>query len=95
VTAVGRTGSEAHVPARGGTADAAATVVPLGTRLAWHETGMIPHDVHDLVGLPAGVSVTGPAILQAPTTTVLLPPGDRLHRRDAGCFVVDMGAQTS
>jgi N-methylhydantoinase A/oxoprolinase/acetone carboxylase beta subunit len=51
--------------------------------------------VHDLVGLPAGVSVTGPAILQAPTTTVLLPPGDRLHRRDAGCFVVDMGAQTS
>jgi N-methylhydantoinase A/oxoprolinase/acetone carboxylase beta subunit len=39
---------------------------------------MVPVEVYDADRLHAGASIAGPAILQSPTTTILLGPGDEL-----------------
>jgi N-methylhydantoinase A len=44
--------------------------------------GVLSMDVYDAARLRAGNEITGPALIQAPTTTVLLSPGDRLRVRD-------------
>jgi N-methylhydantoinase A len=51
----------------------------LGSREAWIDgQGMVPVEVYDADRLHAGASIAGPAILQSPTTTILLGPGDEL-----------------
>jgi N-methylhydantoinase A len=49
---------------------------PVRERSAWFaETGFTPCDVHWRDALAAGVSLTGPAIVEALDTTVVVPPG--------------------
>ena len=44
----------------------------------------------DAIG--AGDRVEGPAVVQAPTTTILLGPGDVLRADGDAAFVIDAGA---
>jgi N-methylhydantoinase A len=52
---------------------------PKGERAAWFEGGLVWTPIHDLDRLGAGVSLTGPAIVESPFTTVVLPPGASLR----------------
>jgi N-methylhydantoinase A/oxoprolinase/acetone carboxylase beta subunit len=60
-------------------AEELADVARLGSREAWIDgQGMAPVEVYDADRLHAGASIAGPAIMQSPTTTILLGPGDEL-----------------
>jgi N-methylhydantoinase A len=52
---------------------------PKGERSAWFEGGLVSTPVHDVDRLDAGTSLTGPAIVESPFTTVVLPPGASLR----------------
>ena len=54
--------------------------------------GMVPFAIHRAGDLKAGASIDGPAILQAPTTTVLLMRGDRLRVQADRSYLIDIGA---
>jgi N-methylhydantoinase A/oxoprolinase/acetone carboxylase beta subunit len=45
-----------------------------GTRAAWFGTGMVDATVYELDRLVPGARIRGPAIVESPFTTVLLPP---------------------
>ncbi|WP_424814786.1 hydantoinase/oxoprolinase family protein [Roseococcus sp. YIM B11640] len=64
-------------------AGAATPAQPLGTRRALLETGWTELPVYAFEALAAGQEVSGPAVVESATTTVLLLPGDRA-RMDAG-----------
>ena len=54
--------------------------------------GMVPFDIYATDKLAAGAVITGPAILQAPTTTVLLGNGDTLTVRPDRSYLIELGA---
>ena len=61
------------------------------TRRVWHDGhGWLDTLVHDGVTLVPGATLTGPAIVEERTTTVLLGPGDRLRVDAAGNFIIDV-----
>ncbi len=61
------------------------------TRPVWHEgQGWLDTQVHDGRHLGIGARVTGPAIIEEQTTTVLLGPGDALVVDRAGNFMIDV-----
>lgn len=68
-------------------AGAARASPPMGTRRALLEGGWTDLPVLDFAGLAAGQSVTGPAIIESATTTILLLPGD-MARMEAGGWVL-------
>jgi len=91
-----------HVAARCATgtpkarlADAGAAM-PAGTsssRPVWHEGhGWLETLVYDGRQLGTGARITGPAIIEERTTTVLLAPGDLLHVDRAGNFMIAVAA---
>jgi N-methylhydantoinase A len=66
----------------------------LGTRPVWFEgDGFLDAQVVDADALAADASVDGPAVLQAPTTTILLGPGDRLRAVGAETFVIEIATR--
>ena len=93
-----------RLAASGGRAGAAPVVaapvgggdVTLGTRPVWFEDhGFLDAQVVDADSLAADASVDGPAVLQAPTTTILLGPGDRLRAVGAETFVIEIAAPSN
>ena len=55
---------------------------PDGSRSVWHDKhGWLDTAIYDGSGLGVGDRVSGPAVVEERTTTVLLGPGDRAHRR--------------
>ncbi len=78
----------AAADARGAVPVAAA---PIDMRRVWHEgDGWRETAIRDGSTLRAGDSVTGPAVIEELTTTVLLGPGDRLIVDAAGNFMIDV-----
>lgn len=71
-------------PARG------ATPEPSGTREVFLDvrTGRAPATIYDYRALGAGHEITGPAVVEAPTTTVALPPGTRARVDRLGNLVI-------
>lgn len=49
-----------------------------GERRAWFGDGLVATPVYDYPSLGAGAELTGPAIVESPLTTVVLPPGASL-----------------
>jgi N-methylhydantoinase A len=75
-------------PELGGSAsgtDAAAATK--STRLAHFDGELRETTVYDALALAPGVTVSGPAILEQPTTTIVVPPGFQL-RVEAGAFLL-------
>jgi len=52
--------------------------------------GLVETTVHDVADLSVGVAVEGPALVTAPTTTIVLHPGDRLTRPTADGFLIEV-----
>ncbi len=52
--------------------------------------GMINTPVLDAVSLSAGIRITGPAVIDGPTTTVLISPGDTLAVDERGNLIIDI-----
>ena len=51
--------------------------------------GYVPAGVHDWSALVAGAEVTGPAIIEGPDTTVVVPPGFVAHADQWRNIVMD------
>lgn len=66
--------------------------VPIETRPVWDERagGMLPTQVYDGRALAAGQTITGPAVIDEDTTTILLGPGDRLRMTDAANYLIEI-----
>jgi N-methylhydantoinase A len=89
LTAVGK--APAWREAEADSADGA-PVEPIGGREAYfpEENGMVVTPVHRVERLHAGAQVSGPAIFESDTTTVVINPGDRLHVLGQGNLLVDV-----
>ena len=83
----GRVGAAPVAAATVGGADAGR-----GTRPVWFDGGFLDAQVVDADALGADASVDGPAVLQAPTTTILLGPGDTLTAAGAETFVIELAS---
>lgn len=70
---------------------AEARAAATSARPVWHEGhGWLDTQVHDGRRLGIGARVTGPAVIEEQTTTVLLGPGDALLVDRAGNFMIDV-----
>jgi 5-oxoprolinase (ATP-hydrolysing) len=45
--------------------------------------------------IPAGDAISGPAIVEEPTTTILVEPGDAIHLNENGSFVIELNNSES
>lgn len=54
--------------------------------------GSIETPVYDVADLVVGIEVQGPALVTAPTTTIVLHPGDTLRRPTIDGFLIDVGS---
>ena len=67
------------------------TAVPQETRKVWHgEDGWLDTAVYRGADLACGYAVSGPALIEEHTTTVLLGPGDRLRVDAGGNFMIEV-----
>jgi N-methylhydantoinase A len=66
---------------------------PSGSRdVHWREhAGFRPTDIYDGAKLGAGARIEGPAIVELPDTTVVIPPGARADVDALGSIVVEVG----
>ncbi len=94
VTAIGTMSTGSREPADSSTVDAGVTdTLTHGRRDVFLAgEGMLPFDIYATDTLLSGVIITGPAILQAPTTTVLVSKGDILTVRPDRSYVIELGA---
>jgi N-methylhydantoinase A len=59
---------------------------------AWFaEAGKLKTRVVDGTTLKPGVKIVGPAIIEEPTTTIVVPPGNSGHLTTAGNYLFDIG----
>jgi N-methylhydantoinase A len=59
----------------------------------WRDAGgFTPTDIHDGGRLAPGVAIEGPAILEFPDTTVVVPPGASAALDELGSVLIDVGA---
>ncbi len=67
---------------------------PAGECEAYFESvgGLVATATYSALDLTAGAFLEGPAIVQAPTTTVVVDPGDALSVRADGDFLIEIGA---
>jgi N-methylhydantoinase A len=65
---------------------------PAPTRCVWHDGhGWLETAVWEGIGLHPGARVSGPAVIEERTTTVVLGPGDRLVVDATGNFMIEVG----
>jgi N-methylhydantoinase A len=59
--------------------------VRIGSRDVWFAaTGFVPTEVHWRNGLVAGTAIGGPAVIEAPDSTTVVPPGWTARIDDLG-----------
>ena len=86
VTAIGRTATaaaSAGVAAGNGAAP--------GSRAGYFDGAWVAMAIHDGAALRPGATVAGPAVIESATTTILVPPGDRLTVADSGNYTITVG----
>jgi N-methylhydantoinase A len=78
--------------------DAASITAAVGTsaRPAWFDTNAAtPTTVLRDAALKPGETVSGPAIIEHPTTTIVVPPGLTGQVTSAGSFMVELTARAT
>ncbi|MDO8209631.1 hydantoinase/oxoprolinase family protein [Conexibacter sp. CPCC 206217] len=88
VAASGRRARELPAAAASGSAE----IAPRAVRDAYSAAlgAFAPTPVHDVADLGVGASIAGPAILTAPTTTIVIDAGDTLSRPTANGFSISV-----
>ncbi|MHB1538606.1 MAG: hydantoinase/oxoprolinase family protein [Solirubrobacteraceae bacterium] len=62
----------------------------------WREEGsFVSTEIHDGSTLPAGTELAGPAIIEYPDTTVVVPPGARARLDELGNVLIAVGDHTA
>ena len=97
ITAIGRMPIGARIdPPAAVDAGSQPESIPAGRREAYVTgPGMVAFAIHRAGNLDAGAIIDGPAIVQAPTTTVLLMRGDQLKVQPDRSYLIDIGADES
>jgi N-methylhydantoinase A len=80
-----------HAPAAASAPARTAWAPDEGMRQVWFERGFLDARIVVADALGAGDRLEGPAVVQAPTTTILLGPGDVLRVEDEETFLLDVG----
>jgi N-methylhydantoinase A len=80
-----------HLPA-GTSGQASEIAEPRARRQAFFDDGTYDTDIYAGPTLPAGARILGPAIIEEPTTTVVVPPYAGLRVTDHGNFLVEIAA---
>jgi N-methylhydantoinase A len=91
LTAVGRT--ERPSDARGIASKSAAQATPQRRREVIFNGRKVATDVYEGSALSAGSALEGPAIIEEPTTTIVLPPGCRLVVNPFGDYELSLSAE--
>lgn len=80
--------------ASGGFTQPQRPATPGGQREIWVAGDWVPAAVFDMDALEPGMTITGPAVIEASTTTVLLPKaGDQLTVRDDGAMLIQVARE--
>jgi len=90
LTASGLTEKPVNKKHESGTVNAAHAIK--SEREAWFENSMQVVSVYDGLALQAGNQIKGPAIVEQPTTTIVVPLGTLLSCDDWGNYVLDISA---
>ena len=61
-------------------------------RVYFDDAGFVDCPVYRRAGLPRDVDLSGPLIVEEPSSTTVVWPGDRLHVDDHGNLVIDVGS---
>jgi N-methylhydantoinase A len=85
----GRYGQTGHLPA-GTTGEVSQVAHPRVRRQAFFDAGAVETDVYSGPRLPIGARITGPAIIEEPATTVVVPPYAGLWVTDRGNFLMEL-----
>jgi N-methylhydantoinase A len=64
---------------------------PTARRRVWFESGWAETPIYRREQLPAGASLTGPAIIEQLDTTIVVEPGDKLEADGLGNLIVSVG----
>lgn len=93
VAAIGASavGASPAPEAAGGAAAPARTVQAYSAAVG----GLAPTPIYDVADLDVGTSIHGPAIVAAPTTTVVVHEGDVLSRQVAEGFLIDVAPKAA
>jgi N-methylhydantoinase A len=90
LTAIGEVEKMAHLALEPADADPQ----PIGTRRMWLADGWSDGPVYDAEALRPWATVSGPAAITSPFTTLILRPGDRCSMTSDGDLLVDVGTTT-
>jgi N-methylhydantoinase A len=87
----GRLTAPLDAPAPASTASGSgATAAPAVRRCHFEESGVVDTPCYGPAALAPGMEIAGPAILEEPITTVVVPPGCRATVSPLGSFVIDV-----
>jgi N-methylhydantoinase A len=64
---------------------------PAAQRRVWFESGWAETPIYHREQLPAGASLTGPAIIEQLDTTIVVEPGDKVEADALGNLVISVG----
>lgn len=66
-----------------------------GTRMAWFPEagGLVATQVLDRASFAQGATFAGPAIIDDPYCTIVVPPGDRVHMNRDGHIIIDIAKE--
>ncbi len=67
------------------------SVKPVGARRVYFEEGWVEASVYRIASLGPGDTVEGPSIIEAPDSTIVLPPGSAGAMDSAGSIVITLG----
>ncbi len=62
-------------------------------RVVFPGAGAVEAEVHDRARLAPGAVLAGPAVLEQPDTTILVPPGWQAAADQTGALLLTLGAQ--
>jgi len=70
---------------------AGATLAPKGERQVLFEEGWLTAAIYERSTLPAGTPIPGPAVIEEPSSTTVVHPGQTAHLDSLGHLIMDVG----
>jgi N-methylhydantoinase A len=61
---------------------------PSGSRPAWFDGDFVETPLYDALALPSGVAIEGPALLELPSSTIVVPPRNTVAVHPSGTYLL-------